>query len=334
MPSDTSPLFVSADAARAVFDWKDAVAAIQAVYARPFGAGASPPRTVATTEGAWLRTLPANPPGSRYFGAKLMAASMNSPEPSVEYVIVLFDKTTSRIAGFLDANLITGFRTAATSAAALDRIAPDKPLRLGVIGSGLEASMHTRAFAAIRNLSEVVVYSTTRSRRDAFAEAAQKDLGIPARAVETPQEAVSQADIVLTAARSHDETPILFAEWLPDHAIVVSIGSTIPQQREIDISVVKRADLIVCDMLEEVLHETGDMLAAKGAGIDISARAISLNDLIGGAVAQRVAAAKRPMFKSVGGGLQDVVVGELIFSKAVEAGLAIPLPMQFERKPL
>lgn len=334
MSSKFSPTFVSAEAARAVFSWKDAVAALQDAYARPFGPGACPPRTVSATEGAWLRTLPSNPPGSRYFGAKLMAASMNVPDGAVEYVIVLFDRAKSRIAGFLDANLITGFRTAATSAAALDRLAPRRPVRLAVIGSGLEATMHVRAFAAVRELSEIVVFSTTPARREAFASAAQADLDVPARAVADPREAVANADIVLTAARSHDETPILFADWLPTHAVVVSIGSTIPQQREIDVSVVERADLIVCDMLEEVLHETGDMLAAAKAGIDVAGRAFSLNDLMSGAIADRVAAAQRPMFKSVGGGVQDVIVGGLIFGKAVEAGLAVPLPMHFERKSL
>jgi ornithine cyclodeaminase/alanine dehydrogenase-like protein (mu-crystallin family) len=332
MSSEFSPQFVSAEAARAVFQWKDAVAVLQEAYTRPFGPGACPPRTVAATDGSWLRTLPSNPPGSRYYGAKIMAATMNVADAAVEYVIILFDREKSRIAGFLDANLITGFRTAATSAAALDRIAPRAPARLAVIGSGLEATMHTRAFAAVRELTEITVFSTTAAKREAFALSAQRDIGVASKAVGDPRDAVANADIVLTAARSHDEKPIIYAEWLPDHAKVVSIGSTIPQQREIDVSVVERADLIVCDMLEEVLHETGDMLAARQAGIDIAARAVSLNDVMSGAANDRLASAKRPMFKSVGGGVQEVIIGGLVFDKAVEAGLAVPLPMQFERK--
>ncbi|MDT0510238.1 ornithine cyclodeaminase family protein [Novosphingobium sp. MMS21-SN21R] len=304
------------------------------MYAQPFGPGACPPRIVAQNGPSWLRALPSNPPGCRYFGAKLMGAAMNVGQPSVEYVIVLFDRETSQIAGFLDANLITAYRTAATSASAFDKLAPRNPLRLGVIGSGLEASMHTRAFSAMRDLSEVVVFSTTPARREAFAQTLSDELGIPVRPAATPQEAVGDADVVLTAARSHDETPILFADWLPEKAMVVSIGSTIPQQREIDISVIARADLIVCDMLEEVLHETGDMLAAVAAGIEVEPRAISLNDLMNGSAADRVAAAQRPMFKSVGGGVQDVVVGGAILDRAIAAGLAAPLPFQFEGKAL
>lgn len=327
-----SPVFISSDVAREVFDWRDAVAALQQVYANPFGPGACPPRIVAAEGPTWMRALPSNPPGSKYFGAKLMGASMAPGARVVDYVIVLFERTTGRIAGFLDANLITGFRTAATSAAALDRLVGQGPFRLGVIGSGLEASMHIRAFAAIREFAEITVYSTNPDRRTAFAQSMGEELGISVVAADTPQAAVGTADIVLTAARSHDEKPILFGDWLPPHAVVVSIGSTVPEQREIDISVVDRADLIVCDMMEEVLHETGDMLAAKAAGVDLEGRAISLNDLINGSAADRVADARRPMFKSVGGGIQDVVVGGAILDRAIAAGLAAPLPVQFVGK--
>ena len=324
-----SPVFISSEVARQVFDWRDAVAALQQVYANPFGPGACPPRVIAAEGPTWLRALPSNPPGSRYFGAKLMGASMAPAGRMVDYVIVLFDRTTGRIAGFLDANLITGYRTAATSAAALDKLVAKGPFRLGVIGSGLEASMHIRAFAAMRDLVEVTVYSTNGARREAFAQSMSEELGISVVAAGTPEAAVGAADIVLTAARSHDEKPILFGNWLQDHAAVVSIGSTVPEQREIDVSVVERADLIVCDMVEEVLHETGDMLAAKAVGVNLDTRTISLNELMNGTAAERVAGARRPMFKSVGGGIQDVVVGGAILDRAIAAGLAAPLPVQF-----
>lgn len=328
----TSPLFVSAEAVRAVFDWKNAIAALQAAYARPAEPAAAPARSIAQSGKAWLRSLPAAPPGGRYFGAKIMGMAMASPSAGVEYVIVLFDRETSAIAGFLDANLLTGFRTAATSASALDRLAPKSASRLGVIGSGLEASMHARAFAAIRDLSEVTVFSPNPERRQAFADALARDLGMAARAVDSPEAAVGDADIALAAARSHGEQPILYGDWLKPGASVVSIGSTIPQQREIDVSVAARADLIVCDMLEEVLDETGDMIAAKAAGIAVHGKAFSLNALMAGELDAAVAAAKAPMFKSVGGGMQDIVIAEMVLDKARAAGLAQPLAMTFEHK--
>ncbi|MBB4858660.1 ornithine cyclodeaminase/alanine dehydrogenase-like protein (mu-crystallin family) [Novosphingobium chloroacetimidivorans] len=332
MANSNGPVFVSGEAVKQVFQWKDAVAALQAAYAQPLSVESVPPRTIAQHDRAWLRTLPAAPPGGRYFGTKLMGSAMASASPTVEYVIVLFDRETSRIAAFVDANALTGFRTAGTSAAALDRLAPEGPARLAVIGSGLEASMHTRAFASIRPLSEIRVFSPTPDRRAAFAEAAQSDSGVKATPVGSPEEAVEGADIVLAAARSHGEVPILYGDWIKPGATIVSIGSTVPSQREIDVSVVERADLIVCDMLEEVLHETGDMIAAKAAGIDVAAKSHSLASLLAGEIEPQRAAARQAMFKSVGSGLQDIVVASMVLERALAAGLTTPLPMTFESK--
>lgn len=327
-----SPVFVSAEASAAVFHWGEAVKILQSAYSASEQPASTPPRTVARGSQAWLRCLPAIPSTGRYFGAKLMGRSNSAAVPGAEYVIVLFDRETSSIAAIVDANLITGYRTAATSAAALDRMAAPGAARLAVLGSGLEASMHVRGFAAVRPLEEVVVFSPTPGRRQAFAETMAAELGVKCRAVAEPAEAVDGATIVLAAARSRGEQPILFGEWLRHDSLVVSIGSTVPEQRELDTSVVSRADFIVCDMLEEVLHETGDMIAASADGIDVAGRAFSLGALMRGQIEPERLAASSPMYKSVGGGLQDVVIAEMVLGRALEAGLATPLPISFLKK--
>jgi ornithine cyclodeaminase/alanine dehydrogenase len=326
------PVFVSADAVRAVFDWTDAIDALRRAYQVVAPPGAVPPRSIAGEGTAWLRVLPAVPPGARYFGAKVMGSSGTTSPPRVEYVIVLFDRRTDGIAAFVDGNVITGLRTAATSAVALDHLAPRRPLRLAVLGSGLEAATHTRAFAAIRELTDVVVYSPTPKRRSEFADAVIDELGIRASAADSPIDAVAGADVVVAAARSQGEVPILYGDWIASGAVVVSIGSTIPQQREIDVSVVERSDLIVCDVLGEVLDSTGDMIAARDAGVDVRTRAVSLTDLVTGACRERLESAWNPMFKSVGSGFQDVVTAELVLTRALESGLTVPLPLSFETK--
>jgi len=327
-----APVFVSSKAAESVFVWGEAIAALSEAYAATSPPSALPSRTVGADDTAWLRTLPALPPAGRYFGAKLMAVSMKAQVPGVDYVIVLYDRETSRLAGFVDGHRVTAYRTAATSAAALDRLAPSGAVRLGVLGSGLEASMHVRAFAAVRSLEHVSVFSTTQARREDFAAAVAGDLGVPVEAAGSAEGAVAGADVVLAAARSHGEQPILYGDWLPAARTVVSIGSTVPSQREIDVSVVAACDLIVCDTVEEVAEQTGDMLAASHAGIDFRERTFSLHQLLSGELDGRVDEATRSLYKSVGGGLQDIVVAEVVLRKALEAGLATTLPIEFERK--
>lgn len=327
-----SPVFVSREATLALFSWREAIQALQATYSREIPSTATPPRTVGWGKGATLRTLPAIPPGGRYFGAKLMGGAGRRGLGGVEYVIVLFDRESGRIAAFVDANLLTVYRTSATSAAALDRLAPQGPARLAVLGSGHEATMHVRAVASIRPLTEVTVFSPTPERRAAFAEAVTRDLGVPAKAAATAQDAVAGAGLVIAAARSRGELPILFGDWLEPDSTVISIGSTVPEQREIDVSVVERSELIVCDVLEEVLHEAGDMIVAKKAGVPFDHKIFGLTDLLAGALDQRMEAGGIRMFKSVGAGLQDIVIAELVLTKALEAGLATPLPIAFETK--
>jgi alanine dehydrogenase len=322
--------FVSNEVAESVLSMEDAIRAIQAAYTGPVDSRNTPRRTVVDGDGAGFRVLPSAPPGARYFGAKIMGATTHSGFRAAGSAIVLFDREASEIAALVDGKFITGCRTAATSAAALDRLAPPGPIRLGVLGSGFEASMHVRAFAAVRPLEEITVFSPTPRRRAAFARTMTDTFEVACHAAESAEEAAdvfrTSADVVLAAARSRGEKPILFGEDLGPGVTVVSIGSTVPRQREIDASVVGRCDLIVCDDVGEVVDETGDMIAAADAGLSFRDKCVSLHALMSGEVEQYTGIR---MFKSVGSGLQDVVIAGLVLDLAIEAGRATPLPMAF-----
>jgi alanine dehydrogenase len=323
--------FVSESAAESLSHWKEVIGWISDGYRQQYTATEVPRRTVSSSKDAWLRVLPAIPPGTRYFGAKLMGAALTGTA-AVQYVVVLFDRTSSQIAGFVDGDYVTRRRTAATSAAALDCLTPGQPISLGVLGSGFEAASHVQAIAAIRPVRELFVYSPTATRRENFADRFRKELGVPCRAVSSSQEAVGTVDVVLAAARSRGEVPILFGEWLKPGSVVVSIGSTIPTQREIDISVVERCELIVCDSVDEVVHESGDMLEATRASIKLEHKVHSLSALIRGEIGKSRSAEGIAMFKSVGSGFQDVVVAGHILERAIASGLATELPIAFSKK--
>lgn len=324
-----SPMFVSAEATRRVLDWDEMIARLRDAYSVPHAHAAHPRRVVTRGEGSWLRALPAAPSNTRFMGAKLFGAGRAR---KVSYLIVLFDQQTGAIAGFLDANHITACRTGATSAMAVDRMAPPGPAALGILGSGAEAQAHARAISQVRPISRLRVFSTRPERRSAFAAQMEVELGIPCSAASSAEEAIHDASIVVAAARSHGEQPILFGDWLRPGMLVVSIGSTVAEQREIDASVVDACDLIVCDTIEEVVEETGDMLAAAAAGIRFEGKLMALTELVAGTSEARVRAARLPMFKSVGAGVQDVAIAELAFEKALAAGLATELPIAFPLK--
>jgi alanine dehydrogenase len=281
-----------------------------------------PPRSMARGEGLWLRTLSGVSPDGGLMGAKLIAASIRNRRAS--YLIPLFDQESVELIALVDGASITGFRTAATSALAADVLADPGALDVAVIGSGFEARMHLRALAAIRKITTVRVFSPNPASRARFIDDLA-DLGLPIESAEGPQAAVAGAGLVICAARARNETPTLQGDWITEGTTVISIGSTLPEQREVDVSVVARAGMIVADMTEEVAHETGDMLAARRAGIAFEQHLVSLSDALSGP--RRTAAGGLRLYKSVGAALQDLVVAGMCVGRARAASLGTVLPV-------
>ncbi len=314
-------LFLSDDDVAQLADWRAAFDALHAAYARPIAPAMVPPRSMARGDGLWLRSLTAVSPSGGHMGCKLIAAGMKARRAS--YLISLFDQQTMALAALIDGNRITGIRTAATTAVAVDAAAPRRPLHVGAIGSGFEARGLLAALAAVRPIASARVFSPTQASREKFAAAFRDEHGLTVEAAETPQQAMAGADVVLCAARSRDESPVLRGDWLAPGMTVASIGSTLPEQREVDEQVIARAACVIADMPEEVVHDTGDMIAATRAGIDCAAKLISLADFVAGT------ATRRPedivVYKSVGSGLQDIITAEMLLARARARGLGTEL---------
>lgn len=314
-------LFLDDAAVQAAFDWELATSAVREAYATSMDGARYPTRGMARGDHGWLRTLTGVPAGRELMGAKIIAATMQTRCAS--YLIPLFDQRTAELVALLDGHSITGYRTAATSAVAADLLSLPGALTVAVIGSGFEARNHVRALAVVRDLKDVRVYSPRPESRARFA-AELSDLPITQAA--GAEEAVAGATLVVCAARSRDETPTLLGKWLRPGMTVVSIGSTLPEQREVDPEVIARADVIVADMVEEVLDDTGDLIAARAAGLDVAGEIRSLADLVGERIPRRTRVDQIALYKSVGSAAQDLAVAGMCVRNAQRLGLGTRMP--------
>lgn len=317
-------LVLSDDDVQRGFDWGLAIEALRAAYAGAAEPGRYPNRTVARGGVNWFRSLSGIPADGSPMGVKVIAGAFARRQ--VSYLISLFDQDTAELVALMDGNSITGYRTAATSALAADLLARAGALQIAVIGSGFEARKHVRALTAVRPLRKVRVFSPRAESRARFA-GELADLGVPVQPAQSPAEAVVGADLVICAARSSDETPTLLGEWLEPGVTVVSIGSTVPEQREVDSATIERAELIIADVLHEVLHETGDLLAAAADGIDAAGKTASLADLVSGRHPGRERDDQIVVYKSVGAGIQDLAVASMAAQQAAKLGLGTHLPI-------
>ena len=162
------------------------------------------------------------------------------------------------------------------------------------------------------------VFSPTPASRAAFAAAFfDADHGLAIEAADSPQAAIRDVDVVMCAARSRDESPVLLGEWLQPGMVVLSIGSTLPEQREVDVAAMARADA------DRRRHARGSRARDRRcAGRQPRRRRCGrqdrgLADVVGGQIAGAPLADDIVIYKSVGSALQDVVTAEMLLREAL-----------------
>jgi ornithine cyclodeaminase/alanine dehydrogenase-like protein (mu-crystallin family) len=129
---------------------------------------------------------------------------------------------------------------------------------------------------------------------------------------------------VVTATTSRE--PVFDGNWLAEGALVCAVGSNWLTKAEIDATVVRRADNIVCDSIKACQAEAGDFLDAIEKGIFDWSRAVDLADVVAGKATGRNTRESIALFKSVGLAIEDVALGGKLLELARERGLGRELP--------
>jgi alanine dehydrogenase len=237
-------------------------------------------------------------------GAKLVAFYPNNQGiPSHHAVILLFKPETGEPLVTMDGRLITEMRTAAVSAVATRLLARPEASVLGILGSGVQARSHLAAMRLVRTIRDVRVWSPRNA--PAFA----KEFGV--RAVATAEEAVRGADIVVVATSS--QTPVLSGAWLAPGTHINAVGAPRPTWRELDDEALRKARLYV-EQREAATLESGDVIFSGKIFAEIG-------EVVSGGKPGRQSPDEITLYKSVGVAVQDVVSADLVYRKALAAGI-------------
>jgi ornithine cyclodeaminase/alanine dehydrogenase-like protein (mu-crystallin family) len=114
-------------------------------------------------------------------------------------------------------------------------------------------------------------------------------------------------------------------EWSEPGQHIVSIGSTTPQLREIDVETFSRAAVAVFDAtFAQVAEESGDVVALRAAAPPWPGPT-ELADVLTGHAAGRQNDQQITLFKSVGTAAQDLAGAQWIADEAVRRGLGTDL---------
>jgi ornithine cyclodeaminase/alanine dehydrogenase len=290
-------------------------AARAAVQAERDGLVVMPPRLDVDLPTGFLRVMPAAM--GEVMGVKVMTLVKGVGN---RYLLLLYSQPSGDLLALLDADEITRLRTAATTALAAEMLAPAGTSRLGLLGSGFEAESHLRLLARIWPLDRITVYSPTVERRQAFATRMSEELGVSVVAVERPEDAVCEAKISVLATKA--TAPVVDGSAFPRGAVVLSIGATRPDLRELDRSALGRAGAVLVDDATQVRRESGDVIDALGCGALTGREIVSMAEVDGDASRLQCGDGARDLlaFKSVGTAVQDLALATSTLSAAQAAG--------------
>jgi alanine dehydrogenase len=278
----------------------------------PVGTGLDGP----DPEGTGL-VMPAYCHGDPYSATKLVGVHEKNTQrglPTIHAQIVLTDARTGVPEAFFGATTITNARTGCLGGLAVRELAPEADT-LGILGAGAQARWQARAIATVTDLAAVRVYSPSDSRLACAADLRERE--IPATAVDSPQDAVEGADIVVTATTSTE--PVFPADALADGTLVVGIGAYTEEMQELPSAVLDDAAQVFADVPEEVAA-IGDLQASSVSKAELT----SLGGLLETGYTRTDPVAPL-VVESVGTAVLDAVTAQELYQTAEDGGTDVPL---------
>lgn len=226
------------------------------------------------------------------------------------FVMNLFDLREGGPLTVLPGSELTRFRTAALAVLAARRMIARPRPRIALFGFGVQGHSIAQALADLQPAHLAVVDPGAPNERIAgFARHAD----FPVQALGA-QDAVSQADLVVTATRS--KSPVFEGAWLRPGASVVAIGTSLPNGRELDDTTVRRAARVLVEWKPQSLLEAGEVVLAQASGaLEGVTKIADLAEIFAGRAPWRAGADEIVIFKSVGLGLCDVAAAWLAASR-------------------
>jgi ornithine cyclodeaminase/alanine dehydrogenase-like protein (mu-crystallin family) len=258
---------------------------------------------------------------SGYMGLKIYTSSGKG----LRFLVTLFSVESGDLVALIEADFLGQMRTGAASGVATRYLARENARKLGLIGTGLQARTQLLAIAQVRKLDGIRVFGRDAGRRETFAKGMGDVLKISVSAATSAEDAVRDADIIVTSTTSTN--PVLEGQWLKPGVHINAIGANFPQKRELDSEAVGRCDVIVVDSRAQSKLESGDLIQVFGEDAARWDGVKELAEIAAGKAAGRTGPNQITLFKSNGIATEDVVVAGRIFELARERGMGRDVPM-------
>jgi len=272
-----------------------------------------------------FRAMPAYIPSLKAAGVKWVNSHVENKRlgfPTVMATLVLNDPETAYPIAVMDATHITNVRTGAAGAVAAKYLARNDSKRVAFIASGVQAETQLEALKHVFEFEEIFLWDLEAKQCDSLKKKFP-DLSSRMSVVQSPEEAVKRADIVVTSTPSRE--PVILSDWISDGTHINAIGADAQGKQELEGRLLQRAKVVIDDWGQashsgeiNVPLSTGEMKRE-----DIYA---TLGEVVSGRKEGRTGS-EVTVFDSTGLAIQDMAVARHVYDKAVGRGIGKPVKL-------
>ena len=253
-------------------------------------------------------------------GVKLATVMKENPKkdlPLIRSSYVYLNAETGEVLSLMDAELLTGMRTAVVSALVTDLLGKSDGGTMAVFGTGVQAWHHAAVFTRLFGIREILVFGQTDELSEKFAERIERRLRKPSRRAVIAE--LKRADVICTCTTS--PVPLFKAKDIAANVHINAVGSYRPETREIGSDVMANAAIVV-DSYDSALIEAGDIIIPLNEGVITRSNIhATIAELVSGIKALPDAGDRITVFKSAGIAMEDLVAADIAYRKAIELGL-------------
>lgn len=174
-------------------------------------------------------------------GIRLLPGAMPDGARAPNYCAVYDHKAGAGLTALVPESWLSRIRTAAFGVAAVEGMLPDRPVRIGLFGTGEIADEIVPLFREALQVERIRVLSRNAERVQAFAARHRAATGLNVEAGESNAHVIEGADLVVTLTEA--TTPLVGPGQLGPDAILMSMGS----HNEVDFRVLAEAKSFVVD---------------------------------------------------------------------------------------
>ena len=238
--------------------------------------------------------------------------SANSPLPSIQGGVLLFDDRNGSLMAVIDGILVTKWKTAGDSVLGAKLLANPQPKTHLMVGAGTVAASIVIAYQEVfPSIERFIIFNRTTSNAYRFAEEMRHR--VPAiEVMESLESACAEADIITCATMATN--PMLKGKWIEPGTHVDLIGAFTPDMREADDALLLKSELFV-DSRDTTIGHIGEI------EIPLSAGTISVEDIRGDFYdlckddAGRSSTDAITVFKNGGGAHLDLMTSMMIYNQ-------------------